>query len=457
MNIGNQAILGLIIAVVTLIILVLKTKVHAFLALIIAASMAGIIAGMVPVEVAQAITGGFGSTLGSVGIVIGLGVMMGRILEVSGAAETLAYTLIKTVGKKKEEWAMAIAGFIISIPIFVDSAFVILNPLVKSLSRKSGKSVVSIGVALASGLVLTHSLVPPTPGPLGVAAIFGVDIGVMIALGLAFGFPMLVAGIIYAKYIGNKIYQLPSEENLDEFIRPDEKRDYPEMVKTISERENSLPSFMRSILPILVPILLIFMSTTLNAMGLTDNIFSVILFFGEPIIAVAIGLLFAIYGLAINMDKESTINQMEEGMKQAGIILLVTGAGGALGEVIRASGAGDHIAQQIAGFNIPVLLVPFFIATIIRLIQGSGTVSMITAASITAPILVQLDVNMSLAAVAAAMGSLAFSYFNDSFFWVVNRMLGIRDVKEQIKVWSVPTTIMWAVGLVELLIVSLFI
>lgn len=457
MSIGNQAILGLIVAVVTLIILVLKTKIHAFLALIIAASIAGIIAGMVPVEVAQAITSGFGGTLGSVGIVIGLGVMMGRILEVSGAAETLAYTLIKTVGKKREEWAMAIAGFIISIPIFVDSAFVILNPLVKSLSRKSGKSVVSIGVALASGLVLTHSLVPPTPGPLGVAAIFGVDIGVMIALGLAFGFPMLIAGVFYAKYLGNKIYQLPSEENLEEFIRPEEKVPYPEIIKTINERENSLPSFMRSILPILVPIILIFMSTTLKAIGLTENIYGIILFFGEPIIAVAIGLLFAIYGLAINMDKETTINQMEEGMKQAGIILLVTGAGGALGEVIRTSGAGDHIAQQIAGFNIPVLLIPFFIATIIRLIQGSGTVSMITAASITAPILLQLDVNMSLAAVAAAMGSLAFSYFNDSFFWVVNRMLGIRDVKEQILVWSVPTTIMWGVGLIELLIVSVFV
>ncbi len=456
-SIGNQAILGLIIAVIVLVLLVLKTKVHAFLALIIASSFAGIVAGMVPTEVAGAITDGFGSTLGSVGIVIGLGVMMGRILEVSGAAETLAYTLIKFVGERKEEWAMAISGFIISIPIFVDSAFVILNPLVKSLSRRTGKSVVGIGVPLAAGLVLTHSLVPPTPGPLGVAGIFGVDIGVMIALGLVFALPMLIAGVLYGKYLGDKIYQLPSEENIEEFIRPEEKRPYPEMKKAIDEREDALPSFMRSVLPILVPIILIFMSTTLNAMDLTSGFYEIILFLGEPIIAVSIGLLFAIYGLAGDMDKDEAIDQMEEGMKQAGIILLVTGAGGALGEVIRASGAGDHIAQQIAGLNIPVLLVPFFIATIIRLIQGSGTVSMITAASITAPILSQLDVNMTLAAVAAATGSLAFSYFNDSFFWVVNRMLGIRDVKEQIQVWSIPTTIMWGVGFIELLIVGLFI
>src|SRR5699024_269359 len=170
----TQLVVGLIIGVIVISLLVLTTKVHAFVALIIAASIAGIVGGMAPVDVGDAITEGFGSTLGSIGIVIGLGVMMGRILEVSGAAETLAYALIRFVGKKKEECAMSVAGFIISIPIFVDSAFVILNPLVKSLSRKTGKSVVSIGVALAVGLVLTHSLVPPTPGPLGVAGIFDV-------------------------------------------------------------------------------------------------------------------------------------------------------------------------------------------------------------------------------------------------------------------------------------------
>lgn len=143
-------------------------------------------------------------------------------------------------------------------------------------------------------------------------------------------------------------------------------------------------------------------------------------------------------------------------MKQAGIILLVTGAGGALGEVIRASGAGDIIASEVAQLPIPVLLIPFLISSIMRLIQGSGTVSMVTAASVSAPILMTLDVNMALAAQAAAAGSLVFSYFNDSFFWVINRMLGIRDVKEQIQVWSVPTTLMWLVGLVEILILGMF-
>lgn len=451
-----QPILGLIIGVILLISLVLKTKVHAFLALIIAASVAGIIGGLAPLEVSGTISDGFGNTLGSIGIVIGFGVMMGAILESSGAAETLAYTLIKVVGRKKEEWAMAIAGFIISIPIFVDSAFVILTPLVKSLSRKTGKSVVGIGVALASGLVITHSMVPPTPGPLGVAGIFGVDIGQMILLGLLLALPMMIVAIIYSKYIGKKIYQLPEEDSETGYYRPEVEKSYPEVIKDIEDRERDLPGIAVSTAPIFVPIVLIFISTTFNALGLTGGFYDFLAFLGAPIIAVGIGLLLAIYLLTGDVSKDDTLNKMEEGMKSAGIILLVTGAGGALGEVIRASGAGDVIATQVADLPIPVLLIPFFISSIMRLIQGSGTVSMITAASISAPILMTLDVNMALAAQAAAAGSLVFSYFNDSFFWVVNRMLGIREVKEQIQVWSVPTTLMWLVGFVEILLLSLF-
>lgn len=285
-----QPILGLIIGVVLLISLVLKTKVHAFLALIISASVAGIVGGMAPLEVSGTISDGFGSTLGSIGIVIGFGVMMGAILEASGAAETLAYSLIKLVGKKKEEWAMAIAGFIISIPIFVDSAFVILTPLVKSLSRKTGKSVIGIGVALASGLVITHSMVPPTPGPLGVAGIFGVDIGQMILLGILLGTPMMIVGVLYSKYIGKKIYQIPTEEGAEaEYLRPEVQKTYPEVLEDIDERQKELPGIGVSITPIFVPIILIFLNTTWNALGYSGGIYDYISFFGEPIIGVGIG------------------------------------------------------------------------------------------------------------------------------------------------------------------------
>ncbi|HAM80822.1 GntP family permease [Ornithinibacillus bavariensis] len=454
---GTQMIIGLVLGIALLIFFVLKTKIHAFLALLIAASVTGIVGGMKPTDVVTSITGGFGSTLASIGIIIGLGVMMGRILEVSGAAEKLAYTLVKKLGKKKEEWALAVAGYIVAIPIFVDSAFVILQPLVKALSRKTGKSVVGLGVALAIGLAATHHAVPPTPGPLGVAGIFGADIGLMIIAGLLFSIPIVIVGILYAKWIGKRINQVP-EENGDGFVRLEEGQVYQEFLDAVDEREKALPSFMRAIMPILFPIILIFLNTTLGALNssgilsINDTTLSYVQFFGNPVIAVAIGLIVAIYTLANHLRQSEALERMEEGITSAGIILLVTGAGGALGNVLRESGTGDFIAEQIASWSIPAILIPFFIATFVRLVQGSGTVAMITAASISAPIIATLDVNLVLASQAAALGAMIFSYFNDSLFWVVNRMLGIKNVKEQIMVWSVPTTIAWGVSLVTLVI-----
>ncbi|MFC4410454.1 GntP family permease [Chungangia koreensis] len=451
-----QMIVGLVIGVAALILLVLKTKIHAFLALVIAASLTGIIGGMNPVDVASTISKGFGNTIASIGIVVGFGVMIGRILEVSGAAERLAYSLIRLVGKKKEEWAMAIAGYIVSIPIFVDSAFVILSPLVKALSRKTGKSVVTLGIALGVGLVATHHAVPPTPGPLGVAGIFGVDIGSMIAWGLVFAFPIIISGVLYAKWIGKRIYQIPTEDSLG-YERPTKEQAYQEFLQLSDERSKELPSLFRSLLPIILPIILIFLNTTLSAMELSGGWVDYVLFLGQPIIAVGLALVAAIYALAGDLRREEALERMEEGMTTAGIILLVTGAGGALGQILRDSGAGDFIASKVAELPLPAVLIPFFIATIVRLIQGSGTVAMITAASISAPIVMNLDVNLALAAQAAALGAMVFSYFNDSLFWVVNRTLGIKDVKEQILVWSVPTTIAWAVSLVAILIANMFV
>lgn len=453
MEAGGQMIFGLILGVFALILLVLKTKIHPFVALLIAASITGLVGGMPAPDVVTAITEGFGSTLSTIGIVIGLGVMMGRILEVSGAAERMAYTLVKMLGKKKEDWAMAVAGYIVSIPIFVDSAFVILAPLVKALSRNTGKSVITLGVALAIGLSATHHAVPPTPGPLGVAGIFGVDIGVMILWGLIFGIPIIIVGVFYARWLGKRIHQLPTEDGLG-FYRPEKIESLNDFYQL--QEEKDLPSLFRSTAPIFIPILLIFMNTSVSASGIEGGIFDYLIFIGNPVIAVAIGLIIAIYGLFGKASQTETIDRMEEGIKSAGIILLVTGAGGALGEVLRQGGGGDYIVEAIAGTGLPLVLLPFFIATVVRLIQGSGTVSMITAASISAPIIAGADINLALAAQAATLGALIFSYFNDSLFWVVNRMLGITNVKEQLLVWSVPTTLVWFTSLLMLLVANAF-
>ncbi|SPT79430.1 H+:gluconate symporter [Niallia circulans] len=450
----TQMMVGLVLAIVVLIFLVVKTKVHVFLALIIAASITGLVGGMAPPDVVNAITEGFGSTLGSIAIVIGFGVMMGRILEVSGAAERLAYTIVKVLGKRKEEWAMAITGYIVAIPIFVDSAFIILSPLAKALSKKTGKSIVALAIALAGGAVVIHSAVPPTPGPLGVAGIFDIDIGWMIISGMLFAVPIVIAMVIYAKWLGKRIYQVPSEDGMD-WVRPEKQLDVEQWLEEKEQKE--LPSLLRSSLPIVVPIVLIFMNTTLNAMEATGPFVDYITFFGSPVIAVGIAVLLAIYGLFGHIQRSEALERMEEGIKQAGIVLLVTGAGGALGFVLRQTGVGEHIGEIVVNTGIPAILLPFVIATLVRFIQGSGTVAMITAASISAPILADMDVNMVLAAQAAALGSLFFSYFNDSLFWVVNRTIGIKQAKEQILVWSVPTTIAWFISLIMLLIANMFV
>lgn len=338
-----------------------------------------------------------------------------------------------------------------SIPIFCDSGYVILAPLAKALSRQSGKSVVTLGISLAVGLVATHHLVPPTPGPLGTAGIFGADVGKMVLWGIVFAIPVMIVGIAYATWLGRRIYQVPAAEG-DGWERKEWKAEYEQAVE-VAERAD-LPGTALSFAPIVVPIILILLNTTLSAVGASGAFARFLIFLGQPIIAVLFGLLIAIYGLGAKITRPDILKQLEKGVQSAGIIILVTGAGGALGNVIRASGAGDYLAQTLADTALPAILLPFIIATALRLIQGSGTVAMLTAASITAPILGPLGVNPVFAAQAAAMGAFVFSYFNDSFYWVVNRFIGIEDVREQIRVWSVPTTLAWATSGIFLVIVN---
>ncbi|MEQ5309635.1 MULTISPECIES: GntP family permease [Providencia] len=450
-------IIGLAVAIFVLIFLVLRTRVHALLAMLIAAAIAGISGGLTAAETVTVITKGFGSTLGSIGIVIGLGVMMGRVLEVSGAAEQIAYSFIKWLGKKREEWALAITGYIVSIPIFVDSAFVILYPLAKALAKNGKRSILTLGVALAGGLVVTHHTVPPTPGPLGVAGIFGVDVGAMILAGMSLAIPCVIGIVLYAKWLGTKYPEFMPDETGSEDLKEVHAR-------YMEEKANKpLPSLFLSLLPVITPILLIFINAinglilkTESFQGMESNwYFQTFEFLGAPIIALSISVLISVYTLMPKATKEEVIDRMEEGLQAAGIILLVTGAGGALGAVLRDSGTGNILAEHVANLPITPVLIPFIIATLVRLIQGSGTVAMITAASISAPIISQIpDINLLVAAQAATMGSLFFGYFNDSLYWVVNRMMGIKDVKQQIIVWSIPTTIAWAIGLVGVLVLD---
>lgn len=459
---GDRMLIALGIGIVLLIVLVLMTKIHAFLALIIAALVIGVVGGMPIVNttlengktfgVINSITSGFGGTLGSIGIIIGFGVMMGQIFERTGAARRMAMTFLKLFGKGREEEALALTGFLVSIPIFCDSGFVILAPIAKAISKVTKKSVISLGAALASGLVITHTLVPPTPGPLGVCGIFSVDVGRFILFGIVVAIPMTVCCTLYARWVGKKIYQLPDEK--EGFVRlPYQEPDYSQDFSIGAE---GLPSTFESFAPLFLPIILILISTVSSAMGKTSGFMAAFQFLGSPIVAVGLGLILAILTLGRNLTKAEAIKEMEIGMASAGIIMLVTGGGGALGQVIKDSGLGTYLAEILAGTAVPMVLLPFIISTAMRFIQGSGTVAMTTAASISAPILLAAGVNPILGALACCVGSLFFSYFNDSYFWVVNRTLGVGEVKEQIMTYSITSTIAWAVGFVEVLILSIF-
>lgn len=454
---GPQILIGLGLGITLLIFMMLKTKVHPFLAMIISASITGLVGGMPAGDVVNSITTGFGNTLGSIGIIIGFGVMMGEIFEVSGAAKKMAQIFVEKLGKGREELALAITGFLVSIPIFCDSGFVILSPLAKSISRNTKKSVISLGLSLALGLVITHTLVPPTPGPVGVAGIYGANVGTTLLLGIVCAIPMTLVGLLYAKYIGKKQYKVPSEDG-ENYLTSEDLGSiaYDEAAATLIGTEEVLPSAVMSFMPIFVPIILILMKTVTTQMGLTGGAIEVINFLGAPVIAVGIGLIIAIYGLGKDQDKKEITNTMEKGIKSAGVIMLVTGAGGALGMIIRDSGAGDYIAGLIANTALPAVVIPFAISSIVRLIQGSGTVAMTTAASVTAPMMATLGLSPELAVLSACMGSLVFSHFNDSYFWVVNRTLGVTEVKEQLRGYSIASTIVWAVGFVELMILNLF-
>ncbi|NMA70606.1 MAG: GntP family permease [Firmicutes bacterium] len=446
---GFQLILALVVGIALLVWLILKTKVHVFLALILSAAITGLIAGLDAGQIAGTISSGFGNTLGNIGAVIGFGVMMGKLLEVSGAAERMALSFLNLFGRGREEWALASTGYVVSIPIFCDSGFVILSPLAKALARQTGRSVVTLGVALAAGLVVTHHAVPPTPGPLAVAGLFGVDLGLMILYGLLFAIPPLILMVLYAQRLGRRL------EPDDRVVAGQVVEEAPSEAAAARD-EASLPSATAAFAPIIVPLVLIFANTLTTALSAEGWWVGYVKLLGSPVVAVAIGLLLAIYGLSREASRDQVIQWMEQGIASAGTIILVTGGGGALGAVLQASGIGDYLAGTIAASALPAVLLPFIVATIVRIAQGSGTVAMITAASVTAPMLAGTGTNMVLAAVAATQGAMVLSYFNDSYFWVVNRLLGITDVKKQLQTWSVPTTLGWATALVVLLVASLF-
>ena len=449
-------LLGLFLGIAIMIILVMKTKTHTFIALLLAALITGLIGRMSPTDAINAIQDGFGNTLKSTGIIIGLGVMMGGILEKTGAAERLAYTFIKTIGKGKEEWALGITGWLVSIPVFADSAIVILAPLCKAMSRVTGKSVIGLALTLACELQCSHVMVPPTPGPLTAVGMFGVDVGQMILAGAAMSIPIFIAAICYAQWIGKRIYQIPQEDGT--FERKEYKKEYIKSMEQLEEIMNAkdLPALLPSLAPIVVPLILILCNTVADFAGMSEGFaYDIISLVGSPIVALAIGTTLAVYGLGGRLEKSKVMKIMDESIKDTGMIMLITGAGGSLGNVIKVSGIGDVLGAAVVALPIPAILIPLIIGALMRIALGSATVAITTAASLTAPLAATLGINPILLAQSSCIGAIAFSYFNDSGFWVFNGMFGLSELKDQVRCKTAVSLVMTGVGIVELLILSM--
>ncbi len=428
-DVDLQLLAALIVGVAAIILIILKTRLDAFPALLIGAIVTGLVAGVAPVELVGLMTAGFGNTLASIGIVIGLGVALGKLMEVTGAADALARAFVKLFGKGREALAMTMTGSVVSIPVFCDSGYVMLHPLARSLARRTQQGVVVLSLALAGGLVLSHTLVPPTPGPLAVAGLLGVDLGVMFLVGIPFIIVLIPVVLLFARIMGNK---------LEPF------RD-PSMFALEDEEANTRPVIgaFRAALPIVVPILLIVSNTASKALFPGTSLEAVTSFIGAPAIALLIGLVLGAYTLPQRgTERKEVVGWLSEAAASGGLIIFITGAGGAFANVLTESGVGSNLADGVGMLPLPLFLIPFLVASVLRVAQGSGTVAMITAATLAVPLVEAGTLNPVLAAMAAACGAFLFSHFNDSFFWVVTKFAGLSGTKAM-KAWSGMTTTIW--------------
>ncbi|MDD4033732.1 MAG: gluconate:H+ symporter [Bacteroidales bacterium] len=441
---------SLVFSVTLLLVLVLRYKMQAFLALILASVCMGLMAGMPFQGIIDGITEGMGGTLGFVAVVVGLGAIFGQILETSGGAQALADRLIKTFGKEKVPWALSLTGFFIGIPIFLDVGFIIMIPVLYSLSRETKRSLLTYAIPLLAGLAVTHAFVPPTPGPVAVSEILGADMGYVILYGILIGFPVAaLAGPLFGRYISRKIYVLPPSES--EISAPG---------------KHGFPPFWQVACMIGLPLFLIVANTVSGAVakayGMEDMLWVKIAeFIGHPFLALTIATLMAIYFLGIKrgFSREEILNISTKSLAPAGVIILITGAGGVLKQLLIDSGIGNMLAEYLSNAHFSPLVLAWLLAMIVRITQGSATVAMITSAGIMAPMLGAFSMTPSgcaLMVIAIAAGATTFSHVNDSGFWLVCRYLGLTE-KQALSSWSIMETIISFFGFGLVLLISFFV
>ncbi|NJN56600.1 MAG: gluconate transporter [Leptolyngbyaceae cyanobacterium SL_5_9] len=445
-----------VLGVAFLLFLVIKVRLQAFVALLLSSFLIALLARVPLQDIAGVIQEGMANTMGYIAIVVGLGTMFGEMLRITGGAERLAETLVGSFGKERAQWALALTGLIVAIPVFFDVGLIILIPLVYSLAQRTGRSLLYYALPLAAGLAIAHSYIPPTPGPVAVASLIGADLGWVILFGAIAGVPaVIVGGIFFSKYIAGQIHvEVPQYMMLENQTQQTE--------DDFSRVSKEPPSFGIIISIIAIPLVLILLNTIAGVVLPEDNFLrNLLVFLGHPFSALLIAVLLAFYFLGIRhgYSRAQIQDIATRSLEPVGLIILVTGAGGVLGRVLVESGIGDALAELMAASNLPIILLAFLIATAVRVSQGSATVSMVTAAGIMAPVVESGNFSaplVGLITIAIASGATVLSHVNDSGFWLVNRYLGMTEA-DTLKSWTVLETILGVVGFLVVFIISFFV
>lgn len=439
------SIVLLILSIVVLMVLISGLRLHAFLSLLIVSLVLGVASGMSLVDVTTVVAEGFGGTMQSIGIVIVCGVVVGEILECTGAAQKIADSILKLVGIKRAPLATAITGGVVSIPTFCDSGYVILNPVIKALSKKGNIPYMVLVTSLMCGLLTTHSLVPPTPGPIAVAGILGADVGIVMIYGLIVAIPVILVTQLWcnSKFIKNRFPEIAQTDESD--IEANDK---------FSEIVAHAPSTFMSYMPIVIPIILIVVKSFMTQYYTnTESIlYQAIYFIGTPYVALLIGALFS-FLLPTKLTAEVTDTWVATAIQKSAEILLITGIAGCYGKVLQAMGVGDVLANVISGFGLPTVVLPFVISAIVLMAQGSATVAMTTTAAIILPLLPTLGISPELATISIAAGSFCGVLPMGSYFWCVTKLSGF-DIKKGYVAVTATTYIMGITALISTLIMS---
>ncbi|MDC8004229.1 gluconate:H+ symporter [Aureisphaera galaxeae] len=444
----STLLIAIFVGIAALLLLILRFRIQAFIALLIASIIVGIIAGMDPYQIIVTIQEGMGSTLGFVAVVVGLGAMFGAILEHSGGAEAVASFLLSRFKEKGTSWALMLTGFLIAIPVFFDVAFIILVPMIYSLQRTSKKSLLLYGIPLLAGLAVTHTFIPPTPGPVAVADILKADLGWVIVFGFIVGIPTaIISGPIFGRYIAKKIHI-----------------DAPALLSDIEQEDGKRPSVWMIFSIIALPIFLIVGNTFLNsdmASWASESVKNWAKMIGHPFVALILANLIAWYVLGIKRGNTAKTLQTITGksLAPAGIIILLTGAGGVFKQMLIETGTGTMMADYFKELGLGILVVSFIIAALVRILQGSATVAMITAAGVVASLL-ETDplgaIDTALLVIAIASGATILSHVNDSGFWMVCKYMGMTE-KQTFRSFTVMTTVLALVGITFVGLISIFV